>query len=196
MMAENMAINRAAAAVGDGVNPNGTTSSDLEPPSQDAADSNEDINHLDDADGKAANSAHALQSDGTQDPPSLWVRVKAFFHRLKAFFIRLQGTWWPEFFGLLSAGLFFAGEIILVDRFNGKPVSTWPWNWSLNSAVALLTTGLETALGVTIVSCLGQLKWHWFWGTGEQELIWLDQIATSSTALGATVLLFNTTTWK
>jgi hypothetical protein len=90
-------------------------------------------------------------------------------------------------------------EVGVLAAFNGQAIDTWPWQWSLNSAVALLTALLESSLLFAIVSCLGQMKWLWFLSTqeGEKRLIWIDFLARSNTTFGAlSLLLFHATTWK
>jgi hypothetical protein len=110
----------------------------------------------------------------------------------------LQDSWLLEIGACVTALVLFIAEIVLLRVFEKHQVSTWPWRWSLNSAVALVTTLIEANLVFALTSCLGQIKWLWFsldQGT-MKPLIWVDLIARANTPLGALSLLLRPTTWR
>jgi hypothetical protein len=110
----------------------------------------------------------------------------------------LQDSWLLEIGACVTALVLFIAEIVLLRVFEKHQVSTWPWRWSLNSAMALVTTLIEANLVFALTSCLGQMKWLWFsldQGT-MKPLIWVDLIARANTPLGALSLLLRPTTWR
>jgi hypothetical protein len=125
-----------------------------------------------------------------------WVALKTLVQRLLDY---LQDTWFLEITACVFAIVLFVAEIGMLAAFDKRTIDSWPWQWSLNSAVALITTLLESSLLFAIVSCLGQMKWLWFSADQgeEKRLIWIDFLARSNTPIGAlSLLLFHATTWK
>ena len=105
----------------------------------------------------------------------------------------LQDSWFLEIGACVTALVLFVAEIVILRVFEKNQVGSWPWTWSLNSAIALVTTLIEANLVFALTSCLGQMKWLWFsldQGT-MKPLIWIDLIA-----LGALSLLLRPTTWR
>ena len=110
----------------------------------------------------------------------------------------LQDSWFLEIGACVTALVLFIAEIVILRVFEKNQVGSWPWRWSLNSAIALVTTLIEANLVFALTSCLGQMKWLWFsleQGT-MKPLIWIDLIARSNTPLGALSLLLRPTTWR
>jgi hypothetical protein len=126
---------------------------------------------------------------------TVWRKAKDESQHLIDF---LQDSWVLEIGACVTALLLFIVEIVLLRGFEKHQIGTWPWSWSLNSAVALITTFIEANLVFAITSCLGQMKWLWFSiNQGEMKrLIWIDLIARSNTPLGALSLLLRPTTWR
>lgn len=124
-----------------------------------------------------------------------WRTAKARCQNLIEF---LQDSWLLEIGACVVALGLFIAEIVLLRFFEKHEVGSWPWGWSLNSAVALLTTFIEANLVFALTSCLGQMKWLWFsLDQGKMKrLIWVDLIARSNTPLGALSLLLRPTTWR
>jgi len=129
------------------------------------------------------------------DLQEFWKKTKNDWQSLIDF---LQDSWFLEIGACITALLLFIAEIVLLRGFEKHQIDAWPWNWSLNSAVALITTFIEANLIFAITSCLGQMKWLWFsLDQGRMKrLIWVDLIARSNTPLGALSLLLRPTTWK
>lgn len=143
---------------------------------------------------RRASLKHILQSslDYLDD---LWRVTQVKFQSVVDF---LQDSWVLEIGACVTALVLFIAEIVVLRVFEKNPVGSWPWRWSLNSAVALLTTLIEANLVFALTSCLGQMKWLWFsldQGT-MKPLIWIDLIARSNTPLGALSLLLRPTTWR
>jgi hypothetical protein len=141
-------------------------------------------------------SAAMSQRDGDGAPTSLLTKVKGLW---QSFLDYMQDSWFLEIAACALALALLATEIGVLSAFNGRDIYSWPWRWSLNSAVALVTAILESSLLFAIVSCLGQMKWLWFCSNKEEEkrLIWIDHIARSNTFIGALSLMFlHATTWR
>lgn len=136
------------------------------------------------------------EKNNDRTPKSWWVRTKCLWVRLLDY---LQDSWFLEVAACVLALSLLAAEIGVLSAFDGRRMDAWPWRWSLNSAVALFTTLLESLLLFALVSCLGQMKWLWFVSSQEEEkrLIWIDYLARSNTPVGAlSLLLFHATTWR
>jgi hypothetical protein len=71
----------------------------------------------------------------------------------------LQDSWILEIGACVTALLLFIAEIVLLKGFEKHQIDAWLWGWSLNSAVALVTTFIDANLVFAITSCLGQMKW-------------------------------------
>lgn len=122
-----------------------------------------------------------------------WERCKMSWQKVYDY---LQDSWVLEIAACAAAVILFGAEIITLSFFDRKPVNSWPSLWSLNSAVAFITTVIESLLFFTIASAIGQMKWLWF-RAEKNELIWIDLLARSSTPMGAlSVLLLHTKTWR
>jgi hypothetical protein len=69
--------------------------------------------------------------------------------------------WWWEaltwLVGTISTWLLMA----LLCHFDKKPVSQWKSKISLNAIVAILSQAAQSALCVSVGSCISQLKWRW-----------------------------------
>lgn len=130
------------------------------------------------------------------DKDSRWMRAEK---RLRRSLDYLQDSWFLEVSACVLAVSLFGAEVGILTAYNRRETDSWPWAWSLNSAVALFTTVLESLLLFATASCLGQMKWLWF-GSDEvkkKRLIWIDFLARSNTPVGALSLLFlHATTWR
>ncbi|KAF2141131.1 uncharacterized protein K452DRAFT_272950, partial [Aplosporella prunicola CBS 121167] len=52
--------------------------------------------------------------------------------------------------------------IVVLKRYEKKPLPEWPWHITLNSFIAVMAAIAKTSLLVPVASSLGQLKWDWF----------------------------------
>jgi len=78
-------------------------------------------------------------------------------------FTRLTTDWWlVELLSCLLSLLTCAAVIIVLTSFDGRPLPNWPYNVTLNSFLALLTTIAKAGLMIPITEALSQLKWVWF----------------------------------
>jgi hypothetical protein len=51
--------------------------------------------------------------------------------------------------------------VVLLSKFQNKPVSHWHSEVSITAMVASLAQVAQSALMAPVASCIGQLKWHW-----------------------------------
>ena len=51
---------------------------------------------------------------------------------------------------------------IILLRFNGRPLTDWPFSITLNTFISLLATLARAALALPIAESISQLKWVWF----------------------------------
>lgn len=123
----------------------------------------------------------------------LWRRCKVLWQQVYDY---LQDSWALEIAACATAATLFGAELITLSFFDGRAVDSWPRFWSLNSAVAFITTVIESLLYFAVSSAIGQMKWLWF-RSEENKLIWIDWLARSKTPVGAlSVLLLHTKIWK
>jgi len=105
---------------------------------------------------------------------------------------KFQDSWVPEVACCcIAACLLIAACGVLIAADN-KPLSWWPWNWQISSALALVTALMEAALLYSITSCLGQLSWVWYTNDrvgSKSALICFEQISHAFTPLGATAFI-------
>jgi hypothetical protein len=103
-----------------------------------------------------------------------------------------QDSWYPEITSCAFAAALLITACGVLTAADNKPLSWWPWNWQISSALALLTALMEAALIYSITSCLGQLSWVWYAKdrVGPQStLICFEQISHAFTPLGATTFI-------
>jgi hypothetical protein len=50
----------------------------------------------------------------------------------------------------------------ILSRYDGKSLKTWPYNFTINTALSLLVTVLKATLAATVAESISQLKWIWF----------------------------------
>lgn len=133
-----------------------------------------------------------LMQNGSEGNP-LWTKCRMKWQRVYDY---LQDSWIMEIAACTLAAILFGAEVVTLFFFDGKGVDRWPSLWSLNSAVAFITTVIESLLFFAIASAIGQMKWLWFLSS-KNKLIWIDLLARSSTPVGAlSILLLHTKTWR
>lgn len=109
---------------------------------------------------------------------------------------RWLDSWYPEVLCCGIASALLIAACILLAIADDKPLSWWPWNWQISSALALLTALIEAALLYTLTACLGQLSWLWYRRDAEdlmRELVGFELIYRAFTPLGAVALMFHKT---
>ena len=71
--------------------------------------------------------------------------------------------WWIlEIVCVLIGTAALIALIIVLRRYDGKPVKLWPWSITPNSLVAVFTTLIKVMAMLPVADCIGQLKWVWF----------------------------------
>ncbi|MCJ1475704.1 hypothetical protein MMC13_004367 [Lambiella insularis] len=73
-----------------------------------------------------------------------------------------QDSWWLEFLSWLAATVMLLALLVLLAKFNGKSLSEWHSNLSLNTIIAVVSQLVQAVLIVPIGSCLSQLQWLWY----------------------------------
>ncbi|KAF2475904.1 uncharacterized protein BDR25DRAFT_253533 [Lindgomyces ingoldianus] len=100
--------------------------------------------------------------------------------------------WWLLEISCLTLSVAaLVGIVILLDKYDNKPLKDWPWSISPNSVLAVFSTIIKTLALLPIADCIGQLKWTWF--ARGQPLPLLDfEIFDSASRgiLGSIFLLF------
>ena len=70
--------------------------------------------------------------------------------------------WLWELLAWLSGTLCVVVIIVLLVSYNGKLLSQWRSNISLNTIAAILSQAAVSALLVSVSTCIGQMKWEWY----------------------------------
>jgi hypothetical protein len=85
-------------------------------------------------------------------------KPRTFFDDL----VVLGNDWWGELLSSLCSFGCVALLVLVLREFDQKKLSQWPFDFSLNTTVSLLTTLAKLALMVPVTECISQLKWLWF----------------------------------
>ncbi|KAF6825718.1 hypothetical protein CMUS01_09721 [Colletotrichum musicola] len=98
--------------------------------------------------------------------------------------------WALELASLVLSLLFFAIIVVVLHRFNGRDLPTWPLKITLNSFLSLFTTLTKAAMLVPVCAAISHLQWVWFRGSGKSlyDFYLIDQ--ASRGAWGSVVLLW------
>ncbi|KAF6832933.1 hypothetical protein CPLU01_05882 [Colletotrichum plurivorum] len=80
--------------------------------------------------------------------------------------------------------------VVVLDRFNGRDLPTWPFKITLNSFLSLFTTLTKAAMLVPVCAAISHLQWVWYRGSGKSlyDFYLIDQ--ASRGAWGSVVLLW------
>lgn len=71
--------------------------------------------------------------------------------------------WWIyEILSLLVCCTAMIALVIVLRRYDGKPLGSWPWGINPNALVSAFATVIKMMAMVPVADCLGQLKWIWF----------------------------------
>ncbi|KAJ5588442.1 hypothetical protein N7537_011120 [Penicillium hordei] len=98
-------------------------------------------------------------------------------------------SWTFEILNCLVAVAFLVAIILVLYKFDGKPVPDWPYGITLNALVSVLSTAMKAAMMCIATESLSQLKWSWFnQGNKLSDLALLD--AASRGPAGALIALF------
>lgn len=70
--------------------------------------------------------------------------------------------WALEILTIFFAVLLLGAIVVLLAYYNGRFMPEWPFDITLNSAIAFLTTFLRAAIVAAVAEIIGQIKWTWF----------------------------------
>ena len=70
--------------------------------------------------------------------------------------------WKWEFLTWTLGSAAMACIVVLLSKFQNKPLSHWHSEVSIAAMVASLAQVAQSALMAPVASCIGQLKWRWF----------------------------------
>ncbi|KAK5997431.1 hypothetical protein PT974_02787 [Cladobotryum mycophilum] len=71
-------------------------------------------------------------------------------------------AWMPEIWCCILAIVLLVVLAITLSLFDGQCLPDWPLGFTVNTAVALLSTVCRTAVVIPIAEGISQLKWNWF----------------------------------
>ncbi|KXH25926.1 hypothetical protein CSAL01_04480 [Colletotrichum salicis] len=100
-------------------------------------------------------------------------------------------AWGPEYWALVGGIVSFAAMVVLLARFDGKPIFTWN-GVTLNTVVSILSVTMKAAVAFVLSECLAQWKWILF-TREDRPLIDFDRIdAATRGPLGSLRILSRT----
>ena len=100
-------------------------------------------------------------------------------------------SWTLEILSCVTSLGFLIAIIVVLWRYDGRPMPDWPHDITLNALVSVLSTVMKAAMAFVVSESLAQLKWSWFRGGNKlSDLTLLD--AGSRGALGALFVLMRT----
>jgi len=53
-------------------------------------------------------------------------------------------------------------EVIILAEYNNKPAESWPYPFTINTAISVLAVIAQGAFMVSVSECLNQARWLWF----------------------------------
>ncbi|KAK2058141.1 hypothetical protein LY76DRAFT_66271 [Colletotrichum caudatum] len=73
-----------------------------------------------------------------------------------------QYHWILEICAVILSIMALAAIAVLLPLYNNKPLSTWRFEYSLNTVVSILGATSRASLAFAISACISQGKWNWF----------------------------------
>lgn len=78
--------------------------------------------------------------------------------------------WWQEIACGLVALASFTAEVVILQRYDGKPIESWPSTvLTLNGMVAILATLCRAGFMLAVAACMSQARWNSFSGRDDQK---------------------------
>ncbi|KAJ5112561.1 hypothetical protein N7532_000606 [Penicillium argentinense] len=71
-------------------------------------------------------------------------------------------SWAFEILGCLTSIAFLIAIIVVLFKYDGRPMPDWPYGITLNALVSVLSTVMKATMAFVLTECLAQLKWSWF----------------------------------
>jgi hypothetical protein len=84
-------------------------------------------------------------------------------------FSRIAGTWFYEVIAMIFSLMCFTGIIAALMVYDDKPAPGFSYGLTLNAIISLLAAASKSSLIFVIAECIGQLKWLWFYQSGEKK---------------------------
>ena len=104
--------------------------------------------------------AAALHDAPNEDSTS--VEARGVSYKLSLYDRYVRDAWWFEFLSWLLATVMLLALLILLGKFNGKALSEWHSNLTLNTIIAVVSQLVQMVLLVPIASSISQLQWLWY----------------------------------
>ena len=123
----------------------------------------------------------------TPEEDSTPVEARGLSHKLSLYDRYILDSWWFEFLSWLLATLMLLALLILLGKFNGKSLSEWNSNLTLNTIIAVVSQMVQMALLVPIASSLSQLQWLWY--RNRKPLTDISYFQDASTGLMSSLIL-------
>ncbi|TEA15629.1 hypothetical protein C8034_v001501 [Colletotrichum sidae] len=121
--------------------------------------------------------------------PSRWSRISEKTHIKPARFSN-SGTWTFEVASLCVTVLAAAAIVGVLAAYDGRPLSSWKFQITINAVIALLATVATATMAVVLASGISQLKWIHF-KTRRQPLSDMEVFDDASRGTwGALMMLF------
>lgn len=77
-------------------------------------------------------------------------------------FLHVTDGWLLEISSLVLCILSLVATIIILAKYDGKPIYDWPYKVTLNAVISVVATITQVAVMLPVTSSLSQLKWIWF----------------------------------
>ncbi|KFY10144.1 hypothetical protein V492_05157 [Pseudogymnoascus sp. VKM F-4246] len=83
-------------------------------------------------------------------------------YNASAYFLLITDWWLLEIVSFVISMASLMATIIILAKYEGKPIYNWPYKITLNTVIAVLATVAQVSLMVPVTSSVSQLKWLWF----------------------------------
>ena len=123
----------------------------------------------------------------TPEEDSTSVEARGLSHKLSLYDRYILDSWWFEFLSWLLATVMLLALLILLGKFDGKSLSEWHSNLTMNTIIAVVSQLVQMVLLVPIASSISQLQWLWYRDT--KPLKDMSYFQDASTGLMSSLVL-------
>lgn len=88
--------------------------------------------------------------------------------------------WIWELLSLLLCVSCVGTIIILLLRYDGKPLPAWDYGLTINGVISVLAGIAKASMILPVAECISQLKWHWFWKGPSRPIMDFEYLDTAS----------------
>lgn len=117
---------------------------------------------MSDMSSRRDSNSQAAPLHATPEDDGTLVEAKGKPHKISLYDRYILDSWWLEFLAWLLAAVMLMALLILLGEFNGKALSEWHSELTLNTIIAVLSQLVQMLLLVPITSSLSQLQWLWY----------------------------------